>query len=155
MNAHNPKNDPQAGDRLSKRRTPSSDPMVRIVTKRKGHGVYYLDHRGKARTCWITSWRAWAHKAQVEWTGLAPDEAVMLPSDITPPELRAELEAAGVKFGNPDGLFVPAQLPAGWTVRQTWRRAMRELVDPCGKVRALLYVEVYTIAPGAQEVSHA
>lgn len=66
-------------------------------------------------------------------------ESTQLPSKIRG---REELEAMGIKFGEPcadDPLFCDAELPAGWKKRATDHSMWSELVDNEGEVRARIF----------------
>lgn len=57
--------DPQVGDKVFKI-TPSGLRQTRQVVKRVDNDIFYLDHRGKEKKCWIATWMEWARTAEVE-----------------------------------------------------------------------------------------
>ncbi len=69
----------------------------------------------------------------------------LVESDVLPTEVRgnkAELEAAGVVFGDPvpgDPLFCSVQLPAGWQKQPTDHAMWSDLVDDQGRKRAGIF----------------
>lgn len=69
-----PRNDPRAGDVLSK--PGGNGPLRREVTSRSGYTVCYRrnGHR-RSRSCWITSWQEWARGATVDQTAEEVQEA--------------------------------------------------------------------------------
>lgn len=76
----------------------------------------------------------------------AQGQRSLVSSDTLPasmgPDGRAQLEAAGVKFGDSvEGgrLFVYAELPPGWQKRATDHSMWSELVDETGRVRASIF----------------
>lgn len=57
--------DPQVGDKIFKI-TSSGLRQTRHVVKRVGNDIFYLDHRGKEKKCWISTWMEWGRTAEVE-----------------------------------------------------------------------------------------
>ena len=63
-----PRIDPQVGDKIYKVSNAGTR-SSRQVVKRGGIGnndIVYLNHQGKERKCWISTWMEWARMAEVE-----------------------------------------------------------------------------------------
>ena len=68
-------------------------------------------------------------------------ESEVLPAECQP-KLKAELEAAGVRFLEvvpDDKMFQKVELPAGWRKKSTDHDMWSNLVDGTGKVRAMIF----------------
>lgn len=69
----------------------------------------------------------------------ARGQAELVASTLLPTDMgdRDAYEALGFRFGEPgdDSLFLPAELPEGWTKRATGHNMWSEIVDSDGKHR--------------------
>jgi hypothetical protein len=130
-NTHDPRLDPQPGDVLVKNTSANNNEgrRERHVIRRIENNVYYRDHLGKERMCWLDSWLHWAQGASLPDENQTPllktKEQYLEAIHNAPGKLLAEMGKVWPNLGE----AVKTGLITESDMLTAFRRGMRQMIS--------------------------